>query len=191
MICFYDPRDPYGFFSNFSRHRVTIYERIWSTSEHAFQAMKFHPHRPDLVRSVWEATTPGKAARLGRDRTYPLHPLWEDHDPKMFLNITGAQQLDLLPNDTIPRPGVLPERCIHRWKDLYMYEVVYAKFTQNEELQKELLATGDQALIEDAVHDPYWGWGTSHVGENKLGRILMTVRDAIRRGIGKPVCLDT
>ena len=191
MIRFYDPRDPYGFFSNFSRHPVTIYERTWRTSEHPFQAMKFHPHRPDLVKAVWEAPTPGKAARLGRDRAYPLNPLWEDHDPKMFLSIAEAGQLDLLPDDTVSRPGVLPERCIHRWKDLCMYEVVYAKFTQNGQLQKELLATGDQALVEDAVQDPYWGWGASHVGENKLGRILMTVRDAIRQGIGKPVCLDT
>lgn len=190
MIRFYDPRDPYGFFSNFSRHPVTIYGRYWRTSEHPFQAMKFHPHRPDLVNAVWEALTPRKAAELGRDRAYPLSPLWENHD-SMFLNIPDVEQLNLLPDDKVSRPGILPERCIHRWKDVYMYEIVYAKFTQNAGLQKELLATGDQALVEDALHDPYWGWGSSRVGENKLGRILMTVRDALRKGIGRPSCLDT
>jgi len=191
MIRFYDPRDPYGFFSNFSRHPVTIYNRLWRSSEAPFQAMKFHPHRSDLVKAVWEAPTPGKAAELGRNRSYPLNPLWEQHDPKMMLNVGQPERLILLPDDAVRRPGVLPERCIHRWKDLYMYEVVYAKFTQNAVLQKELLVTGDQALVEDALHDPYWGWGSSHVGENKLGRILMTVRDAIRNGYGRPLVLDT
>jgi hypothetical protein len=191
MIFFYDPRDPYGFFSNFSRHPVTIYGRTWRTSEHAFQAMKFNPHRPDLVAVVWEAPTPGKAAELGRNRSFPINDHWDHHELKMLINLDQPEKLDLFPNDELPRPGVHLERCISRLKDLIMYEVVYAKFTQNEELRKELLATEDQAIIENAIHDPYWGCGSSQVGENKLGRILMTLRGALMNGVGRPLVLNS
>lgn len=173
MILFYDPKDKYGCFSNFSRHPVQVFMREWRTSEHAFQAMKFDPHRPDLVEAVWAAKTPGKAAEIGRNRSLPLSPKWDDlvaKDPDCVL----------LLSDEVQRPGVQPEPCVHRWKDLVMFDTVLAKFVRNEDLKKELLSTGDQALVENAIHDPYWGWGASHVGENKLGRILMLVRQLIR-----------
>jgi len=57
-----------------------------------------------------------------------------------------------------------------------MYQVVLAKFTQHEKLGQALLATGDAPLIENALHDPYWGWGASRTGINRLGKILMAVR---------------
>ena len=60
-----------------------------------------------------------------------------------------------------------------------MYEIVLAKFTQNPDLKEELLATGDEHLEEGNT----WGdaiWGTvDGVGENRLGKILMRVRDEL------------
>ena len=173
-ILFYDPRNPYGFFSNFSRHPVTIYDRNWRTSEHPFQAMKFHPHRPDLVQAVWESTGPSKAAALGRDRTVPIRPDWDSP--------LDQSALATLPSNTAPRltlsvdDGRGVARVIERFKDVIMYQVVLAKFTQHEDLKKALLETGDAPLIEDALHDPYWGWGASRTGINRLGKILMAVR---------------
>jgi predicted NAD-dependent protein-ADP-ribosyltransferase YbiA (DUF1768 family) len=176
MIRFYDPRDPYGFFSNFSRHQVTIYDRTWRTSEAAFQAMKFHPHRPDLVEVVHQAETPGKSARLGRDPSHPLRTDWNSHpDTDLKLRVPMVTQ----PTDTVNRPGVLAEPLFARTKDIFMFEVVLAKFQQNRDLREALLATKDESIIEDARDDPYWGWGASFVGENKLGRILMAVRTEI------------
>lgn len=52
----------------------------------------------------------------------------------------------------------------------------FSNFSRHE----VLLSTGDRPLIEDARDDPYWGWGSSMVGENKLGRILMAVRGQIQ-----------
>ena len=75
---FYSTKGEYGCFSNFSRHPITIDNKIWPTSEHYFQAMKFHPHSPDDVEEVRKATTPSEAARLGRKRSKPLHPNWEN-----------------------------------------------------------------------------------------------------------------
>jgi hypothetical protein len=57
-----------------------------------------------------------------------------------------------------------------------MYNVVHAKFTQNEELQQKLLDTGDAELIEGNVwKDSFWGVYNGK-GENHLGKILMKVR---------------
>ncbi len=57
-----------------------------------------------------------------------------------------------------------------------MYQVCKAKFTQNQDLLKKLLATGDAELVEGNT----WGdqvWGVCKgVGENHLGKTLMRIR---------------
>lgn len=65
-------------------------------------------------------------------------------------------------------------------KDKVMKEVVTAKFTQNKDLQKILLDTGDQILVEgNTWGDTYWGKVNGH-GINQLGKILMEVRASLR-----------
>ena len=61
-----------------------------------------------------------------------------------------------------------------------MYDAVYAKFTQHEELKELLLSTGDTKLIEHTENDAYWGDGGDGKGKNKLGLILMKVRSALQ-----------
>lgn len=74
-IYFYSTRDRYGCFSNFSPHGFMLDGVYWPTSEHYFQAQKFAgtPHA-DQIRQV---KTPKDAARMGRDRSRPLRPDWE------------------------------------------------------------------------------------------------------------------
>ncbi|MBY0523058.1 MAG: NADAR family protein [Gemmataceae bacterium] len=67
-------------------------------------------------------------------------------------------------------------------KDAIMREAVLAKFTQHEDIQAILLATGDAAIVENSPTDDYWGDGSDGHGKNKLGRILMSVREELRRG---------
>lgn len=65
-------------------------------------------------------------------------------------------------------------------KDQIMYEVCQAKFTQNEELKERLIQTGEAELVEgNTWGDSYWGVcrGT---GKNKLGKILMRIREEIQ-----------
>lgn len=66
-------------------------------------------------------------------------------------------------------------------KEWFMYTVCLAKFTQNPELGEKLLATGDRELIEGNT----WGdteWGVCNgVGKNLLGKILMQVREKIKK----------
>lgn len=75
-IEFYSPSNgDYGPFSNFSRHIVRLDGKIWPTSEHYFQAMKFEG--TSIESKVRKASGPGEAARLGRDRSNPLRKDWE------------------------------------------------------------------------------------------------------------------
>lgn len=64
-------------------------------------------------------------------------------------------------------------------KDSIMREVVLAKFTQHPQLREILLSTGDAILVERTDRDPYWGDGKNRTGQNKLGQILMSVREEI------------
>jgi ribA/ribD-fused uncharacterized protein len=67
-------------------------------------------------------------------------------------------------------------------KDSIMHEAVLAKFTQHADLREALLATGDVEIIEHTGHDAYWGDGGDGNGQNKLGQILMRVREELRHG---------
>jgi hypothetical protein len=75
-IYFYSQREnPYGCFSNFSRHGFELDGVYWQTSEHYFQAQKFvgTPYA-DEIRL---AKTPNQAANMGRSRAHPLREDWE------------------------------------------------------------------------------------------------------------------
>ena len=54
------------------------------------------------------------------------------------------------------------------------------KFSQNPEIAKELLATGDALLIEHTRNDDYWTDGGDGSGKNKLGLLLMQVREELK-----------
>jgi ribA/ribD-fused uncharacterized protein len=68
-------------------------------------------------------------------------------------------------------------------KDSIMREAVLAKFTQHADLRAILLGTGDAILVENSPTDDYWGCGAHGGGRNKLGKILMSVREQLRQQI--------
>jgi len=70
-------------------------------------------------------------------------------------------------------------------KDDIMREVVYAKFSQNEDCKKTLLSTGDAILVEHTKNDKYWADGGDGSGKNMLGKILMEVRDRVKGEISQ------
>ena len=64
-------------------------------------------------------------------------------------------------------------------KDETLLSIIRAKF-EDPKLAKKLLDTGDQELIEgNTWNDTYWGVCNGK-GQNKLGQILMQVRDELR-----------
>ena len=72
-------------------------------------------------------------------------------------------------------------------RDQVMREAVLAKFTTHDDLRATLLGTGDATLIENSPTDDYWGCGANGHGKNKLGRILMSVREELRTKEPLPV----
>jgi ribA/ribD-fused uncharacterized protein len=65
-------------------------------------------------------------------------------------------------------------------KEQVMLEAVRAKFTQHDDLREILLGTGDAMLVEHTANDRYWGDGGDGSGKNRLGHILMHVREELR-----------
>jgi ribA/ribD-fused uncharacterized protein len=65
-------------------------------------------------------------------------------------------------------------------KDQIMLEAVRAKFTQHDDLKTILLGTGDARIVEHTTNDAYWGDGGDGSGKNRLGQILMQVREELR-----------
>ena len=77
-------------------------------------------------------------------------------------------------------------------KQTIAFKGLMGKFSQNEDLKKRLLATGDSYLVECAYKDTVWACGirlneterfniSKWRGQNLLGFTLMEVRDSIRK----------
>ncbi|MBR8828977.1 MAG: NADAR family protein [Gomphosphaeria aponina SAG 52.96 = DSM 107014] len=144
-IYFYSPREqPYGFFSNFSRHGFELDGFWWSTNEHYYQAQKFVETDQLWFEKILAVKTPQAAAKMGRSPSHPLPTNWE------------------LVKDSIMEKGVLQ------------------KFTTHPEIKQLLIATGSELIVEKSPRDYYWGGGKDGTGQNKLGEILMKVRDKFR-----------
>lgn len=68
-------------------------------------------------------------------------------------------------------------------KDAVMRRAVLKKFEAHSDIREILLATGDKLIIENSPTDYYWGVGGDRSGQNKLGQILMEVREILRNQV--------
>ena len=66
-------------------------------------------------------------------------------------------------------------------KDDTMRQALKAKFGQNKSIRDILLSTDNNELVENTTGDYYWGCGTYKTGLNKLGKLLMELRDELRK----------
>lgn len=74
-IEFWGTSDEYGWCSNFYKAPIIVNGKTYATSEHFYQSQKYVGlPREEEIRL---APTPGKAAVMGRDRSYPIRPDWE------------------------------------------------------------------------------------------------------------------
>ena len=84
------------------------------------------------------------------------------------------------------------EREWNKVADDIVFEGNLAKFSQNEDLKRLLLATGKKDIVECSPYDEIWGNGLNITdtlntpkdewkGTNRLGKALMLVRDELRR----------
>jgi ribA/ribD-fused uncharacterized protein len=75
-IRFYKINEEYGDFSNFAVYRIFVDGASWPTSEHYFQASKFHDS--GIKEKIRRIDSPMRAAEEGRNRNNPLRDDWED-----------------------------------------------------------------------------------------------------------------
>lgn len=68
-------------------------------------------------------------------------------------------------------------------KDEMMRKAVYAKFSQNKDIKEILLNTYPGRIVDNTLNDYYWGCGADGSGKNMLGKILMEVREVLRKEI--------
>lgn len=101
-------------------------------------------------------------------------------DKAQFAELTGKPAKHLGGKNG---PFKMTPEEMEKWNDdriPTMKEIQRAKYTQNPELAKMLLETGDAILEEGRAGfraDTFWGVNTSTgEGENHLGKILMEIR---------------
>lgn len=68
-------------------------------------------------------------------------------------------------------------------KDAIMYKALVAKYTQHTDLKRLLLSTGAAPIIEHTKRDKYWGDAGDGSGLNKLGNMLVDIRELIKKGL--------
>lgn len=66
-------------------------------------------------------------------------------------------------------------------KESVMRAALRAKFTSHPELRRLLLSTGTARLVEHTRNDKYWADGGDGSGQNRLGALLMELREELKK----------
>lgn len=166
-LFFYKDEHP---FSNFYPAPIIYDGKQYSTSEHLFQCMKFinYPEYYELIRN---ADTPAKTAALARQKKPRYENSWYVNK-SLYGNLYVADVIDKGIKD-----GVKIREDWDIIKDDVMLVCLTLKFTQNPQLGEYLKSTRNYNLYEDSPTDYYWGIGKERNGKNKLGLLLMKLRD--------------
>jgi predicted NAD-dependent protein-ADP-ribosyltransferase YbiA (DUF1768 family) len=140
--------------------------------------MKFFPTSQTMFNEILNAPTPRVAADKGRASSW-MTPRWESTDEKDLREVLDpinmSQVLGVMVDD-----GRGATLGIERYKDAIMLRVCLAKAQQNAEVEQTLRYTGKRGIVENSDKDSYWGWGADRMGVNKLGKVLMLVRDWLK-----------
>lgn len=163
FIGFWHEYDDYGCLSNWYKADFEYAGRKYASVE---QFMMYHKlltfRQYDLADQVMQTDDPAEAKQIGRTK-------FSNFDDTLWTRISPV----------IVKRGVR------------------AKFEQNPELLKELLSTGNAVLAECSPYDKVWGIGlapddrrifdtSQWNGKNKLGRILMILREEFRSWLADP-----
>ena len=166
----------YKAFSNFYESPIKINGKVYSTTEHYFQAKKFDypgasPRSKEYAEIIRKAKTPGMAKMMASQKPsyrFPwMRPLSE--------TIKSYQDVKLRLDWEQVKEGV-------------MMTALYQKFVGCEgvkpkPLMKLLMDTGYSVIKEDSPYDSYWGVGKDGKGLNRLGVCLMYLRSMIRDAV--------
>lgn len=164
FIGFWHEYDDYGCLSNWYNAEFEYAGRMYKSVEQFMMYHKLMTFRQyELANKVMQTDDPAEAKKIGRTH-------FGNYDDKLWSRISPV----------IVKRGVR------------------AKFVQNPELLKVLLSTGNAVLAECSPYDKVWGVGIAPdddrvydtrkwEGKNRLGRILMVLREEFRNWLADPV----
>ncbi|GHU38248.1 swarming motility protein [Bacilli bacterium] len=99
-----------------------------------------------------------------------------DYQEKIRLSSTPMQAANLGRGREYP--------IVDNWEDIKiatMRRGLKEKFSQNQDIPKLLLETFPEEIVEDTKEDYFWGIGSEGNGKNMLGKLLVSVREELRR----------
>lgn len=62
-----------------------------------------------------------------------------------------------------------------------LMDITRAKVAQHDDMQAALKDTGSEEIMELNPHNAFWGGGIDNLGQNRMGRILMKIRDELKQ----------
>lgn len=90
IIKFYSALGEHGYMSNFSKHSFVVNGERWKTSEHYYQAQKYTNNR-HRYSEIKNQKTPALAAKLGRDKSFPIREDWEFVKDQIMFDAISAK----------------------------------------------------------------------------------------------------
>jgi ribA/ribD-fused uncharacterized protein len=162
IVAFTGVKKPYGWLGNMAPYPIDHGGKRWRTSEALFQAMRF------ADETVQEEI---------RQKASPMAAKFVAKREKKRMVVVPQSNLDLD----------------------QMEHVLWLKLEQHPELKEKLVATGDATIIEDSTRRPrgsglFWGAALKEgqwVGENRLGKMWMNLREELQSVSRKPVLAGT
>jgi len=156
MIQFNSKDTRWSVLSNFHPVSLRIDGESYPSVEHYYQSQKFIPHDPMYAGIIQNAETPGKAKRLVRGECHVIRDDWETVTTELLTGFEAPV------------------------KELVMLKGLRYKFVLDMDCRAVLLATGFEDIVEHSPWgDAYWGDGGDGAGKNRMGELLMMVRDEL------------
>lgn len=158
----------------------------------AFEARRTHPSRPEQPSRILFYSVTDAYGFLSNFLPAPIRlkgARWPSSE-----HYFQAQKFAGTPHEAAIRKAATPAIAARMGRDRraplrrdwesvkegIMQDAVQAKFTQHPDLREALLATGDAMLVEHTEHDADWGDGGDGRGHNRLGKILVQIRQELR-----------
>ncbi|MFK7901292.1 MAG: NADAR family protein [Nitratireductor sp.] len=142
---------------------MTIY--FYSQTEEYAEFSNFAPYGVELDDEWWPTVEHYFQAQKFLDETYRLK-IRRAFKPKDASNLGRSREFPIRED----------------WeavKDEVMLSAIRKKFATHPIPKKLLLSTGKQKIVENAPMDAYWGCRPDGQGLNKLGKILVQVREEL------------
>ena len=140
---------------------------FYSKSNEYYELSNFSPHGFQIDGDYWPTVE-----HFFQAQKFPDHP---EYQQQIRRTEKPAKAKSLGRSRTIP--------IRNDWdqiKEDVMRRALRAKFTTHGKLRRLLLETGSRELVEQASSDYYWGCGRSGTGQNRLGVLLMELREELR-----------